>query len=87
MNDEEGEEGEYNKQTSKNKMWEKRLNENYFKLFRRRNMRRSEEENGSKSREECNKMAAALHWPEEDWLPFAKHAGFRGDLYELATTT
>lgn len=32
-----------------------------------------------RGREECNKMAAALHWPEEDWLPFAKRAGFSDD--------
>lgn len=37
------------------KMWEKRLNENYFKLFRRRNGRSE----GDRLRtEECSKMAA-----------------------------
>lgn len=53
-------EEEYNKQTSKKKMWEKRLNENYFKLFRRRNREKREGER-LRLTEECkSKMAATV---------------------------
>lgn len=47
------------------KMWEKRLNENYFKLFRRRN--RSSEGGRLQSRN-------ATRWRQlagVNWLPFA----------------
>lgn len=60
-----GEEGEYNKQIRKNKMWEKRLNENYFKLFRRRNGRSLGERLRSRNATRWRQLAGV------NWLPFA----------------